>query len=104
MANKTASFGIKISKLKRDELHLFKEITANLPLSGCEYADKSLDYYQDFYDSFKDSCEFAVASINFQDYMTNLTQNQQQLSKQISNLTLAIGEKILLRLRKKSET
>lgn len=67
-----------------------------------EYADKSLDYYQDFYDSFKDSCEFAVASINFQDYMTNLTQNQQQLSKQISNLTLQL-RKILLS-KKKSET
>lgn len=89
LANKTASFGIKIRKLKRDELHLFKEITAATS-ERREYADKSLDYYQDFYDSFKDSCEFAVASINFQDYITNLTQNQQQLSKQISNLTLQL--------------
>lgn len=89
LANKTASFGIKIRKLKRDELHLFKEITAATS-ERREYTDKSLDYYQDFYDSFKDSCEFAVACINFQDYMTNLTQNQQQLSKQISNLTLQL--------------
>ncbi|WP_317335586.1 peptidoglycan bridge formation glycyltransferase FemA/FemB family protein, partial [Streptococcus orisratti] len=49
LANKTASFGIKIRKLKRDELHLFKEITAATS-ERREYTDKSLDYYQDFYD------------------------------------------------------
>lgn len=51
-------------RLERDELHIFKEITASTS-ERREYVDKPLDYYEAFYDSFGDKCEFMIATINF---------------------------------------
>ncbi|MEE0950024.1 MAG: peptidoglycan bridge formation glycyltransferase FemA/FemB family protein, partial [Streptococcus equinus] len=42
LVNKTNSFGIKVRKLNRDELHIFKEITASTS-ERREYTDKPLD-------------------------------------------------------------
>ena len=47
LANKTNSFGIKVRRLERDELHIFKEITASTS-ERREYVDKPLDYYESF--------------------------------------------------------
>lgn len=85
LAKKTATFGIQLRRLQREELHLFKEITAATS-ERREYTDKSLDYYQDFYDAFGDSCEFMVASINFQDYLHNLQAGKVKLEKDIATL------------------
>ena len=71
LVKKAKTFGITLRKLNRDELPLFKEITSATS-DRRDYDDKSLDYYQDFYDSFGDSCEFMVASLNFQDYLAHL--------------------------------
>lgn len=85
LAKKTASFGIKVRKLQRDQLPLFKKITgASAERRG--YLDKTLEYYQDLYDSFGDACEFTVATINFLDYLANLTNRQEELADQIAKL------------------
>ncbi|MGX7777214.1 aminoacyltransferase [Streptococcus pluranimalium] len=85
LANKAASFGTKLRCLERSELPVFKEITSSTS-ERREYSDKSLDYYEDFYDTFGDNCEFMVAEINFQDYLTNLQNDLRNLGVKLSDL------------------
>lgn len=85
LLKKANTFGITLRSLNRDELHHFKEITAATS-DRRDYSDKSLSYYQDFYDSFGDYCEFMVATLNFNDYLTNLKQKQNQLGARIEKL------------------
>lgn len=85
LANKAASFGTKLRRLERSELPIFKEITSSTS-ERREYSDKSLDYYEDFYDAFGDNCEFMVAEINFQDYLTNLQNDLRNLGVKLSDL------------------
>ena len=88
-SKKLKTFGITLRKLNRDELPLFKEITSATS-DRRDYDDKSLDYYQDFYDSFGDSCEFMVASLNFQDYLAHLETDKAKLDQRIEKLRTAI--------------
>ncbi|MCW8487228.1 peptidoglycan bridge formation glycyltransferase FemA/FemB family protein, partial [Streptococcus macedonicus] len=89
LVKKAKTFGITLRKLNRDELPLFKEITSATS-DRRDYDDKSLDYYQDFYDSFGDSCEFMVASLNFQDYLAHLKTDKAKLDQRIEKLRTAI--------------
>lgn len=89
LVKKAKSFGTKIRHLSREELPLFVEITSSTS-ERREYTDKPLDYYQDFYDSWGDKATFTVASLNFQDYLTNLEADQAQLAKKIKALQLNI--------------
>lgn len=92
LVKKTATFGIKLRKLQRDELDIFKKITSSTS-ERHHYMDKPLDYYQDFYDAFGEHCEFMVAEINFQDYLYNLQTKHDILSGDIKKLE----EKIAVR-------
>lgn len=90
LANKTNSFGIKVRRLERDELHIFKEITASTS-ERREYVDKPLDYYEAFYDSFGDKCEFMIATINFQDYLNNLQASRETIASELAVLNQKIA-------------
>ena len=83
---KANTFGIKLKKLNRDELHIFKEATAATS-DRREYTDKPLDYYQDFYDAFGDKAEFMAATLNFKDYLHNLERDKAKLEQQLTILT-----------------
>lgn len=91
LVNKTNSFGIKVRKLTRDELHIFKEITASTS-ERREYTDKPLDYYEAFYDSFGDKCEFVIATINFQDYLKNMQAGHDKIAADLAVLNQMIAE------------
>lgn len=91
LVNKTNSFGIKVRKLTRDELHIFKEITASTS-ERREYTDKPLDYYEAFYDSFGDKCEFVIATINFQDYLKNMQAGHDKIAADVAVLNQKIAE------------
>lgn len=91
LVNKTNSFGIKVCKLNRDELHIFKEITASTS-ERREYTDKPLDYYEAFYDSFGDKCEFMIATINFQDYLKNVQAGHDKIAADLAVLNQRIAE------------
>ena len=91
LAKKTNSFGIKVRKLERDELHIFKEITASTS-ERREYTDKPLDYYEAFYDSFGDKCEFMIASINFQDYFKNVQAGHDKIAAELAVLNQKIAD------------
>ncbi|WP_420543456.1 aminoacyltransferase [Streptococcus equinus] len=91
LVNKTNSFGIKVRKLTRDELYIFKEITASTS-ERREYTDKPLDYYEAFYDSFGDKCEFMIATINFQDYLKNVQAGHDKIAADLAVLNQKIAE------------
>lgn len=91
LANKTNSFGIKVRRLERDELHIFKEITESTS-ERREYVDKPLDYYEAFYDSFGDKCEFMIATINFQDYLKNLQSSHETIASELAVLNQRIAD------------
>ncbi len=91
LANKATSFGTKLRRLERSELPIFKEITSSTS-ERREYSDKSLDYYEDFYDAFGDNCEFMVAEINFQDYLYNLTKEKNKHLEGLSMVEAKLRE------------
>ena len=78
-------------RLERDELHIFKEITASTS-ERREYVDKPLDYYEAFYDSFGDKCEFMIATINFQDYLKNLQSSHETIASELAVLNQRIAD------------
>ena len=90
LLKKANTFGISLRKLKREELHLFKEIT-EATSDRREYADKSLDYYQDFFDAFGEQAEFMVATLNFHDYLSHLEGDQGKLKKKMDRLEEALA-------------
>lgn len=85
LVKKAKTFGIQLKKLNRNELHIFKDITSATS-ERREYSDKSLEYYQDFYDSFGDQAEFLVATLNFKNYLANLNKEQDKLTEKINLL------------------
>lgn len=85
LVKKAKTFGIKLKKLKRDELQIFKEITSSTS-DRREYTDKSLEYYQEFYDAFGEQAEFMIATLNFQDYFDRLNEGQATLYQQREQL------------------
>ena len=79
---KNKKIPLKIRSLERTELDLFKHLTSSTSQRQ-EFEDKSLDYYQDFYDSFGQYAEFAVASLNFVSYLEDLQKEQAELEKNL---------------------
>ncbi|CKO16477.1 peptidoglycan branched peptide synthesis protein%2C femAB family [Streptococcus pneumoniae] len=79
LVKKAETFGIRLKKLKREELSIFKNITKETS-ERREYSDKSLEYYEYFYDTFGEQAEFLIASLNFSDYMSKLQGEQSKLS------------------------
>ena len=85
LVKKAKSFGIELKRLNRNELQLFKDITSSTS-DRRDYQDKTLDYYQTFYDSFGDKADFMVATLNFHHYYTNLEKDQAKLAQKIEKL------------------
>ena len=69
------------------------------PLKRREYSDKSLEYYEHFYDAFGEQAEFLVASLNFSEYMSKLQGEQSKLEEILDKLRLDLSKKSLI-LRK----
>lgn len=88
---KAKTLGIELHKIKRNELYKFKQITSSTS-ERRNYNDKTLDYYEKFYDSFGSNAEFIIASINFKNYLEHLQINQSELSKKIKLLQAYLEE------------
>ena len=85
LVKKANTFGIKLKKLQREELVIFKKITTKTS-ERRNYSDKSLEYYQHFYDSFKDKAEFIIATLNFNEYLNRLEIEQDKLQAKIEKI------------------
>ncbi|TVW88040.1 peptidoglycan bridge formation alanyltransferase MurN, partial [Streptococcus pneumoniae] len=57
-----------------------------------EYSDKSLEYYEHFYDTFGEQAEFLIASLNFSDYMSKLQGEQSKLEENLDKLRLDLSK------------
>lgn len=67
------NYDISIRNINRDEIPQFKQIIEETgKRQGFE--DKSLDYYFDLYDAFKENAEFLIAEINTADALAYLDQ------------------------------
>ncbi|MGT2771494.1 aminoacyltransferase [Streptococcus marimammalium] len=85
LVKKAKTFGITLKKLKREELSIFKDITTSTSEKHGN-VDKPLDYYEDFFDSFKDKAEFMIATLNFNTYLQHLNQDQEKLKEKMEQL------------------
>lgn len=85
LSKKIATFGMTIRQLDKAELSQFKQVTEQTS-DRRSYSDKPMSYYEDFYDAFGESCEFLVASINFQAYADNLVQERQKLADKLADI------------------
>lgn len=85
LVKKAKTFGTKIRPLKREELHLFKDITSSTS-DRRDYNDKPLEYYEYLFESFGEHAEFLVATLNFQEYHTNLENDQAKLRVKLDKL------------------
>lgn len=91
LVKKAETFGIRLKKLKREELSIFKNITKETS-ERREYSDKSLEYYEHFYDTFGEQAEFLIASLNFSDYMSKLQGEQSKLEENLDKLRLDLSK------------
>lgn len=85
LSKKIATFGMTIRQLDKTELVQFKQITEQTS-DRRSYSDKPMSYYEQFYDAFGETCEFLVASINFQFYANNLAQERQKLADKLADI------------------
>ena len=91
LVKKSQTFGIQLKKLKREELPIFKDITKETS-ERREYSDKSLEYYEHFYDVFGEQAEFLIASLNFSEYMSKLQGEQSKLEEVLDKLRLDLSK------------
>ena len=91
LVKKAETFGIQLKKLKREELSIFKDITRSTS-ERREYSDKSLEYYEKFYDAFGDQAEFLIATLNFSEYLSKLESEQTKLEEILDKLQLDLSK------------
>lgn len=91
LVKKAETFGIQLKKLKREELSIFKDITRSTS-ERREYSDKSLEYYEKFYDAFGDQAEFLIATLNFSEYLSKLQSEQAKLEGILDKLRLDLSK------------
>ena len=91
LVKKAETFGIRLKKLKREELSIFKNITKETS-ERREYSDKSLEYYEYFYDAFGEQAEFLIATLNFSDYMSKLQDEQSKIEEILDKLRLDLSK------------
>ena len=91
LIKKAETFGIQLKKLKREELSIFKDITRSTS-ERREYSDKSLEYYEKFYDAFRNQAEFLIATLNFSEYLSKLESEQAKLEEILDKLRLDLSK------------
>lgn len=85
LVKKSNTFGIKVRKLNKNELQIFANITSDTA-NRRGYNDKGLEYYEKFFDAFKDKSEFTIATLNFREYLDNILDGRHRLENKISIL------------------
>ncbi|MDR2834015.1 MAG: aminoacyltransferase [Streptococcaceae bacterium] len=79
---RSKGFGITIRNLAYEELSLFKTLTEHTAKRR-GFEDKTLEYYQQAYQSFGEDAKFVVAEINFATYIASLEKKVQELEQKL---------------------
>ena len=95
---KAKELGINVRKIKKDEIKTFKALTQETA-DRQGFLDKSLQYYERFYDEFKDEAQFLTSEIDLdksikklQDLIDQLDPNGKNNKQRIKSLEKEIGE------------
>lgn len=85
--NRTISkYKLNIKTLKRDELAEFKKITSDT-CDRRSFSDKSLKYYEEMFDKFKDQVTFKICELNCDTYIEALEEENKVFEDKIQNLS-----------------
>ncbi len=79
-------YKLHVRQIDYDELNIFKECTESTCLRR-GFPDKSLEYYQDMYNAFKDQVKYLICSIHLSEYKESLEENNRLLEEKISKLS-----------------
>mgnify|MGYP004508943415 FL=1 len=85
--NKTLTkYDLNIRTLSKDELKEFKTITSDT-CDRRSFADKSLKYYEEMFDCFKDDVTFKICEINLKNYIQKLEDSNNEMTSKLSELS-----------------
>lgn len=85
--NKTISkYKLNIRTLKREELEEFKKITSDT-CDRRDFSDKSLEYYENMYDAFKDQVTFKICELNCDVYKKTLEEENKYFEDKLAELS-----------------
>ena len=73
-------------KLTDDELKEFKTITSDT-CDRRSFSDKSLKYYEEMYDCFKDDVTFKICEINLKNYIQKLEDSNKEMASKLEELS-----------------
>lgn len=91
--NRTISkYKLDIKTLKRDELSEFKKITSDT-CDRRDFADKSLEYYENMYDVFGDDVTFKICSLNCDTYINALKADNEEMERKVEELSDSASNK-----------
>ena len=91
--NKTISkFQLEIRTLKKNELKEFKKITSDT-CDRRDFADRTLEYYEDMYDAFKDQVTFKIVDLNCDKFIAFLEKDNKDLKEKLGKLSDADANK-----------
>lgn len=79
-------YKLNIKTLKKEELSEFKKITSDT-CDRRSFTDKSLKYYEDMYDAFKDQVTFKVCELNCDTYINVLEEENSTFTKKLEELS-----------------
>ncbi|HAT54954.1 MAG TPA: hypothetical protein DCW31_06920 [Lactobacillus sp.] len=102
--NKAKEFGVTLRQISAAELSEFKFNTAKTA-ERLHFADKSLAYYQDAFETFGDQVQFIVAELNLtnyiQIYQAKMTHNENRI-KELTAKHKSYDEAKIVELRRQS--
>ena len=85
--NKTLTkYDLNIRTLSKDELKEFKTITSDT-CDRRSFSDKSLKYYEEMYDCFKDDVTFKICEINLNNYIQKLEDSNKEMASKLEELS-----------------
>ena len=88
---RTRAEGLRVRRLQRDELGIYKEILEETGQRR-HFRDRSMAFYEAFYDCFGDSAEFLVAELHVEDYLDSLRQQRDAYDKRVEQLEAALAQ------------
>lgn len=85
--NKTLTkYNLSIRTLAKDELKEFRKITSETS-NRRSFVDKSLKYYEEMYDCFKDDVVFLICEINLEEYIKTLMELNENMVSKLNELS-----------------
>ena len=77
---------IFVKNVSKDELKEFKTITSDT-CDRRSFSDKSLKYYEEMYDCFKDDVTFKICEINLKNYIQKLEDSNREMASKLEELS-----------------